>query len=409
MLAPVPPGLPGDHAGLVEAVGGTLRTAIVALPIDPVGTVGLLDETSSVKQGTKTPGVQRQYLGGVGTVENGLVTVHLAVVHGSFKAVLDGERFLPQSWDADRSRGRQADIPDEVRDRPQWRIGLEWHARARDNGWTFDGLTFDEGDGGKPDFRSPLDTAGQTDVGEIPKSFSCRLGRGPTARSAEAVFARPGVKRRSAKAFRMPPQTGPDAVWQAQAVDARLGDDRRSRHRWIVARNRATGEVKYFRTNAPRRIGLRRVLRAAFVRWTVEHVFRVATSEIGLTHFEGRRYVSLKRHLALCLLALAFVALHTMRLRGEKSGADPGAGVPNACRDRPAIRSPTPRDEGVGMPVGYPELPSGPECHGQEIATETTSTTQTIRCAVMLVGEPNKDRRTFRVRHYPGKRTYSYS
>jgi SRSO17 transposase len=312
-----------DHAGLVEAVGGTLRTAVVALPADPVGTVGLLDETSSVKQGTKTPGVQRQYLGCVGKIDNGIVTVHLAVVHGSFKALLDGELFLPQSWDADRPRCRQADIPDEVHYRPKWRIGLELHARARDNGWAFDWLTFDEGYGGKPDFLKQLDAAGQTYVGEVPKSFSCRLGRGPTALSAEAVFARPGVRRRTAKAFRMPQQTGPDAVWQAKAVDVRLGDDRRCRHRLIVARNRATGERKYFLTNAPKPIGLRRVLRAAFVRWNVEHVFRVAKSEIGLTHFEGRSYVSLKRHLALCLLALAFVALHTMRLRGEKSRGDP--------------------------------------------------------------------------------------
>jgi hypothetical protein len=133
--------------------------------------------------------------------------------------------------------------------------------------------------------------------------------------SAAAIFAWPGVRRRAAKAFRMPQQTGPDTVWQAKAVDVRRGKDRRPRHRLIVARNRQTGQKKYFITNAPKRVGLRRVLRAAFTRWNGKHVFRIANGAIGRTHFEGR-YVSLKRPRALCLLALAFVAVHPMRLRG---------------------------------------------------------------------------------------------
>src|SRR5439155_6479414 len=116
-----------------------------------------------------------------------------------------------------------------------------------------------------------------------------------------------------------------------------LGDDRRPRHRLILARNRETGEKKYFLTNAPQWVGVRRVLAAGFVRWAVEHLFRVAKTEAGLTHFEGRSYVSLKRHLALCLVALAFVALHTQRLRGEKPGGDAGAGVPGAGVGLPAI------------------------------------------------------------------------
>jgi SRSO17 transposase len=113
-----------------------------------------------------------------------------------------------------------------------------------------------------------------------------------------------------------------------KAVDVAIGSDRRPRHRLIIARNRQTGERKYFITNAPKRIGVGRVLAAALARWNVEHLFRIAKTEVGLTHFEGRSYVSLMRHLALCLVVLAFVALHTQRLRGEKPGGDGRAGVP---------------------------------------------------------------------------------
>jgi SRSO17 transposase len=326
-----------DAPGLTAAVRRTLRAAADAAPPGPAGTVAVLDETSAVKKGDKTPGVQRQYLGCVGKVENGIVTVHLAVARGRFKALLDGDLYLPQSWDADRDRCRAADIPDDVRYRPKWRIGLDLVAHARAEGWAFDWLTFDEGYGGKPEFLAGLDAARQVYVGEVPTTFACRPGRSRAAISATAVFARPGVRRRSAKAFRVSQQTGPDAVWQAKAVDVCLGADRQPRHRLIVARNRATGEVKYFITNAPKRVGLGRVLAAGFTRWHVEHVLRVAKTEIGLTHFEGRSYVSLVRHLALCQVALAFVALHTERLRGEKSGGDAGAGVPGAGADVPAV------------------------------------------------------------------------
>jgi SRSO17 transposase len=86
-----------------------------------------------------------------------------------------------------------------------------------------------------------------------------------------------------------------------------------------------------------RRTSLRRLLQVAFTRWNVEHVFRVAKSEVGLMHFEGQSYVSLKRHLALCLVALAFVALHTMQLRGGKSGGHIGASLPGAEASLPEI------------------------------------------------------------------------
>jgi SRSO17 transposase len=330
-----------DHAGLTAAVQQTVRAAVADLPADPVGTVGILDETSAVKKGPKTPGVQRQYLGCVGKVANGIVTVHLAVARGQFKALLDSELYLPASWDADRGRCREADIPDGLRYRPKWRIGLELVARAETNGWQFDWLTFDEGYGGKPEFLRKLDLAGVQYVGEVPTNFSCRPGRRPTAISAAAVFSQPGVKRRAARSFRVAQQTGPAAVWQVKVVAVALGDDRQPRHRLILARNRETGEKKYFLTNAPKRVGVRRVLAAEFARWNVEHVFRVAKSEVGLTHFEGRSYVSLQRHLALCLVVMAFVALHTARLRGEKPGGDGGTSLSDAGLGVPRIPAAT--------------------------------------------------------------------
>ena len=374
-----------DHRGLADAVSGRLRDAVAELPPDPVGTVGIFDETGAVKKGDMTPGVQRQYLGCVGKVENGIVTVHLAVARGRFKAMLDGELYLPKSWDADRERCREADIPDTVGYRSKWRIALELLARAEVNGWSFDWLTFDEGYGGKPDFLRKLDGAGARWVGEVPSTFSCRPRGSARAMSAAAAFARPDVKRRRAKAFRLVQQTGPDAVWQAKAVDVTPGDDPRPMHRLILARNRETGEVKYFVTNAAKSVGLRRLLEVGFTRWHVEHVFRVAKTEIGLTHFEGRSYVSLKRHLALCLVMMAFVALHAERLRGGKPGGDAGAGVPGTGVGVPAVSGSASRHAGNGVLGGRSVLPPGPQRRGTPVAKEAAPTTATVRCAVVLI------------------------
>jgi SRSO17 transposase len=321
-----------DHLGLRDALQQHLAARLPALPDDGLGTVGVLDETSARKQGDKTPGVQRQHLGCAGKLDNGIVTVHLAAARGRFKALLDADLFLPAGWAADRPRCRRAAIPDTLHHQPKWQIALGQLARAQANGLHFDWLTFDEGYGQVPALLVLLDLAGQKYVAEVPVSFSCRRGQSPTARRADAVMAGRAARRQPWQRFRLRTQTGPDQVWEAKALPVRLSRKSPAAHRLVAARNAASGEVKYFVTNAPRRAGLRQLLRVAFVRWNVEHCFRVGKGEIGLTHFEGRNYVGLLRHLVLCLTALAFVALHTERLRGEKPGGDAGAGVPGAER-----------------------------------------------------------------------------
>ena len=136
--------------------------------------IGVIDETGWVKKGKQTPGVQRQYCGSVGKQENSINTVHLGYTTGDFHCLLDGDLFLPESWNADRERCRRAGIPDEVVYRPKTEIALELYDRAVRHGVHFEWLTFDEGYGGKPPFLRALATRGQKFVGEIPR-FS-RLG-----------------------------------------------------------------------------------------------------------------------------------------------------------------------------------------------------------------------------------------
>jgi hypothetical protein len=133
-----------DNGQARDLLQRQLAAAVAAIPADSVGTVGVVDETSCRKWGEHTPGVQRQYLGWVGKVDNGIVTVHVGVAKGRFQALLDAELYLPRSWDQDRARCRAAGIPDELRYRPKWRIALDQLTRLEGNGVTFDWLVFEE-------------------------------------------------------------------------------------------------------------------------------------------------------------------------------------------------------------------------------------------------------------------------
>jgi SRSO17 transposase len=146
-----------DHGRARDVLQRRLAEAVAAAPADGTGTVGVIDETSCRKWGDHTPGVQRQYLGCLGKVDNGIVTVHVGVAKGAFQALLDADLYLPESWDQDRERCRAAGIPDEVRYRPKWQIALDQLARPERNGVSFDWLVFDEGYGSSVPFLRILD------------------------------------------------------------------------------------------------------------------------------------------------------------------------------------------------------------------------------------------------------------
>lgn len=331
---------------------------LAEVPGDDLGNVGLLDETSVVKKGTKTPGVQRQYCGAVGKQENCIVTVHLGVARGRFKTLLDADLFLPESWASDRARCREAGIPDELTYEPKWRLGLNQLYRALANGIALDWLVFDEGYGCRPEFLAELDQLVELRwAGEVPKSFRCLTtlprGRRPTRgwagkRVDDLARFSPVFRDQPWRVVRLERQTLGKQTWEVRAAQVYLLRDRRPTRRtyWlIVARQPATGEVKYIVSNAPARTPLERLLRVCFARWNVEHTFRVAKTEIGFGHYEGRNYAGLMRHLTLCLVTMGFVAEQTDRMRGEKPGDHAGTGVPSA---EPAVRSvvdQSPRDQ----------------------------------------------------------------
>jgi len=338
------------HAPVPGAISG----------LDDLGVIGLIDETSVAKKGDRTPGVQRQYLGSVGKLDNGIVTVHLGYVHGDFKTLLDSDLFLPEGWAADRDRCRKAKIPDDLPYRPKTMIAVEQVRRAIGNGLRFDWVVFDEGYGKAPSFLFDLDALGQTWIGEIPKSFRCWPSL-PQYHSQRREFASKEVYNvvRWSPAFiyqdwqpiAFPRETVAPAVWDVKAAQVYLAHQGRPTDRtyWlIVAWDRATDQYKYFLSNAPPRTRLDLLLKVAFRRSVVEHLFRLAKDEVGFDHFEGRSYVGLMRHMILCQLIVLFVAEQTQRLNAEMAANVTPSGPPVPTdRTINAATTPPPRGEKI--------------------------------------------------------------
>ena len=316
--------------------------------------VGVIDETSFPKKGDRTACVQRQHCGAVGKLDNCVVSVHLGYATPDFYTLLDGELFVPEkTWHEDRRRCRQAGISDDVVYRPKWQIALEQYYRAVGNGLRFGWLTFDEGYGRNQRFLRELDHLGQNYVAEVPTNFMAwtrrpqvlyrehdrdkRLGRkkkyprlkvknNPRVEVRNIVGYSPAMRRLKWQDYYVKDGSKGPMVWQVKHIPVYLADEHglpsRPYH-LLVARNALDhNEVKYFLSNAPPGSCTEILLRVAFTRWIIERAFEDSKTELGMDHFEVRKFRSIQRHLILSCLSHVFLSEFCLKYRGEKSGSD---------------------------------------------------------------------------------------
>lgn len=238
------------------------------------------------------------------------------------------------------------------RTKPQ--IALELIDRALANGVCVQAWTFDEGYGRDTAFLDGLEQRGQVFVGEVPTNFRGWLKKPRVLRRGRArrrgrkkryprLAARnrrcsevqnlarysPVFRKQKWQRYRIKDtQHGPE-VWEVKwATFWRKGVDGLPgrRHSLIVARNVLTGEVKYFLSNrvpGEQGISLRRLLRVAFGRWSVESCFRQAKEELGLDHYEVRGWRCLHRHFYLTQLSHLFCARMRQKFDDATTHDDP--------------------------------------------------------------------------------------
>lgn len=229
-------------------------------------------------------------------------------------------------------------MPDKVVFRTKPQIALALVDRALANGVRVQAWTFDEFYGRNSEFLDGLEQRRQIFVAEVPTNFHGWVIRprvlkdGPSPqRGRKKIYPRLAAGRPSSEVqnlLRYSPlfqrqrwqryrvkdtSRGPEVQEVKWAVFWRKGIDGLPgrRHCLMVTRNVLTKEVKYFVSNrVPGEQGmtLRRLLRIAFERWSVENCFRQAKEELGLDHYEVRGWRCVHRHFYLTQLSHLFCA-----------------------------------------------------------------------------------------------------
>lgn len=310
-----------------EAVRDDLRGYVVEHLGDPEAVL-IIDETGDVKKGSATVGVQRQYTGTAGRVENAQVGVYLVYAGAGGHAFIDRALYLPRSWTENAQRLRAAGVPDDVAFATKPALARAMIARALDDGTPAGWVAGDEVYGNDPNLRADLHGRGIGYVLAVARDHrvctpagyhqAIDLAASVPPQSWQRLSAGPGAKGHRYH----------DWAWVEITVDEAPG-----RHWLLIRRNARTGELAFYRAHAPRPVPLHVLARVAGRRWAVEESFQAGKELAGLDEHQVRRWTSWHRWTVLAMLAHAFLAVTAAT---ERARAAPPAGLipltPNEIR-----------------------------------------------------------------------------
>lgn len=297
-----------------DLVRDDLREYVVEHLGDEESGVLVVDETGFLKKGEKSVGVQRQYSGTAGRVENCQIGVFLCYASEKGAAFLDRSLYLPKSWAADGERRREAGVPEGVEFRTKPELAEAMLERAFDTGVPASWVTADAVYGGARRLRMFLEERGQPFVLAVKKDEPLWAldGLGPAQVSAREIAegaAPEDFKRLSAGDGSKGPRLHAWALlplFRLQLTE----EERCWGHGLLVRRDPLDPEeLAYYVVFAPREgTTFEELVRVAGTRWRIEECFEQAKGQFGLDEYEVRRWDAWHRHVTLSLLAHAFCA-----------------------------------------------------------------------------------------------------
>jgi SRSO17 transposase len=293
-----------------DGVREDLRDYVVEHLGDPTGVL-VADETGDLKKGTATVGVQRQYTGTAGRIENAQVAVYLTYAGPRGHAMIDRELYLPRSWTSDPTRCAAAGVPDDVEFATKPALALDMITRALEAGTPARWVAGDEVYGDNPTLRTALENRQMGYVLAIGCDRRVPTATGTQRADTVAAGLPAGAwQRLSAGDGAKGPRLYDWAAITLTSTDTGC--------RWLlVRRHPRTRELAYFRCYASHPVPLGELVRVAGRRWTVEESFQAGKGLAGLDEHQHRKWLPWRRWTLLVMLAYALLTAITAAERAD--------------------------------------------------------------------------------------------
>jgi SRSO17 transposase len=300
-----------------EAVRDDLREYVLEHLADEETGVLIVDETGFLKKGEKSVGVARQYTGTDGDTVNCQVGVFVCYSSEKGAAFVDRALYLPRAWTNAPARRAEAGVPAEIVFRNKIGLAQEMLERAFRAGVPARWVVADSFYGRSHAFRVWLEERGRPYAVMVPKTNAVPLkGR---KKKIDRL-----VERLPEEAFsevRPAGDAGGRRPWEWACIDL-APDPKRGMRRWLLVRKSTDDpeDLGFYQAYGPEGTSVEELVRICQERWAVEECFAEAKGEVGLDHYEVRRWDAWYRHIILCLLAHAFLAV-TRRTAVEEEGS----------------------------------------------------------------------------------------
>ncbi len=297
----------------VDAVRDDLRAYVVEYLGDPGGVL-IVDETGFLKKGTKSVGVQRQYSGTAGRIENCQIGVFLGYASTKGRAFIDRELYLPKEWVVDAERRREAGVPEEVGFQTKPELARWMLQRAFAAGVPAAWVTGDELYGDDSELRRWLEAQHRPYVFAVSCSHS--VWRGGRQERADALIA--GLPAEAWGTLSCGDGSQGERLYDWACIQLPY-PSMPGTAQWLLARRSLSepSEIAYFRAFGPSASTIQELVRVAGTRWAIEECFEDAKGAVGLDEYEVRKWNAWYRHITLALLAHSYLEVTRHHANGD--------------------------------------------------------------------------------------------